>query len=82
MYLLLLVLESYKIVRLNENLNLNITCNHQTVGNKIENEAFRVRNRVLLKPLFVLFRYLNWLLRYEDSKLMLNIEDYGWVYDL
>lgn len=82
MYLLLLVLESYKIVRLNENLNLNITCNHQTVGNKIENGAFRVRNRVLLKPLFVLFRYLNWLLRYEDSKLMLNIEDYEWVYDL
>lgn len=67
-------------------MNLNIIYNHDTIlletKLKMEFFIFKIEEILLLKPLFVLFRYLNWLLRYEDSKLMLNVEDYEWVYDL
>lgn len=67
-------------------MNLNIIYNHDTIlletKLKMELFIFKIEEILLLKPLFVLFRYLNWLLRYEDSKLMLNVEDYEWVYDL
>lgn len=67
-------------------MNLNIIYNHDTIlletKLKMELFIFKIEEILLLKPLFILFRYLNWLLRYEDSKLMPNVEDYEWVYDL